>query len=176
MRSSRVPSFVGISSAKGQALSGVDIWKGTFSEKPVCLKVLRFFATETDREKLKKEFFHEALIWRQLRHPNILPFLGISDELFAPSLCMISPWMENGSLIRFLENNPLHDRFESYIEPLTKHNVHHFLTSLFGFATAAVRLWPAETGHFPHFLLPPDAGINTDSFQSTVCKVWIHNG
>ncbi|KAF7341616.1 Kinase-like protein [Mycena sanguinolenta] len=102
-----------------------DIWKGSLSDKPVCLKVLRFFSTETDRERLRKEFFHEALIWRQLRHPNILPFLGISDELFAPSLCMISPWMANGNLIRFLEGNPFHDRFQSILEVVEGINYLH---------------------------------------------------
>ncbi|KAJ7463019.1 kinase-like domain-containing protein [Mycena latifolia] len=112
---------------KGSVWGGgfADIWKGSLSEKPVCLKVLRFFVTETDRERLKKDFFHEALIWRQLRHANILPFLGISDELFAPSLCMISPWMANGNLIRFLEGNPLHDRFQSILEVVEGINYLH---------------------------------------------------
>jgi hypothetical protein len=29
--------------------------------------------------------------------------------------------------------------------------------------------------HIPHFILPPGAGINTDSFKALYCKVWIPN-
>ncbi|KIK53331.1 hypothetical protein GYMLUDRAFT_111058, partial [Collybiopsis luxurians FD-317 M1] len=51
-------------------------------------------------------FCHEALIWRQLCHPNILPLLGVNMDLFSPSFCLISPWMENRDIITFLKQNP----------------------------------------------------------------------
>ncbi|KAJ7145871.1 kinase-like domain-containing protein, partial [Mycena epipterygia] len=45
----------------------------------------------------------EALVWRELHHPNILPFIGIDRESFPSSLCMVSPWMEHGTILRYLE-------------------------------------------------------------------------
>ncbi|KAE9397241.1 kinase-like protein, partial [Gymnopus androsaceus JB14] len=52
---------------------------------------------------------NEAFIWRQLKHPNILPLLGINAEIFSPSFCLISPWMENKD-ITYLRKNPTHSR------------------------------------------------------------------
>ncbi len=62
---------------------------------------------------LLQEFCQEALVWRQLRHPNVLPFLGISKELFTPRYCLISPWMVNGDVMSYLEAHPDHDRLTS---------------------------------------------------------------
>ncbi|KIK63208.1 hypothetical protein GYMLUDRAFT_163508, partial [Collybiopsis luxurians FD-317 M1] len=87
-----------------------DIWRGTLKEKPVCLKVLRL-AIEQDEEaraEIRKQFCHEALVWRQLKHPNILPLLGANVDLFSPSFCLISPWMENRNVISYLKQNPQH--------------------------------------------------------------------
>jgi serine/threonine protein kinase len=46
----------------------------------------------------------EALLWRQLSHPHILPFLGIDTETFASrnALCLVSPWMQNGTLKQYI--------------------------------------------------------------------------
>ncbi|KAJ6583575.1 hypothetical protein DFH09DRAFT_841857, partial [Mycena vulgaris] len=49
-------------------------------------------------------FCREALSWGLLRHRNILPFLCVYED--GPSLCLLSPWMENGSLLTFLETYP----------------------------------------------------------------------
>jgi hypothetical protein len=62
---------------------------------------------------LMQELSHEAIMWKQFRHPNILPFLGVCLEMFAPRYCLISPWMSNGTIIQFLEKNPGHDRHKS---------------------------------------------------------------
>ncbi|KAF9038328.1 kinase-like protein [Hymenopellis radicata] len=98
-----------------------DIWRGTMAQKAVCLKVLRLFTgsvTEQARKKLFKQCWREALVWSHLEHPNVLPFLGVNSELFHPSICLISPWLENGNIIAFLENHPTHDRFRSLLEIL----------------------------------------------------------
>ncbi|KIK63204.1 hypothetical protein GYMLUDRAFT_41532 [Collybiopsis luxurians FD-317 M1] len=87
-----------------------DIWHGNLKEKPVCLKVLRL-AIEQDekaRAEIRKQFCHEALVWRQLKHPNILPLLGVNLDLFSPSFCLISPWMHNRDVITYLKQNPQH--------------------------------------------------------------------
>jgi serine/threonine protein kinase len=51
-------------------------------------------------------FCKEAVVWRQLSHPNILPFIGVDCETFADTnfLCMISPWMANGSLVNHIHS------------------------------------------------------------------------
>ncbi|KAE9391221.1 kinase-like protein [Gymnopus androsaceus JB14] len=89
-----------------------DIYRGNMGERRVCLKVLRLVIEENKdtRDKIRKEFCKEALIWRQLKHPNILPLLGVNAELFSPSFCLISPWMENKNIITYLKNNPGHNR------------------------------------------------------------------
>ncbi|KAE9404369.1 kinase-like protein [Gymnopus androsaceus JB14] len=89
-----------------------DIYRGTMGKRSVCLKVLRLHMEqhEKTRDKIRKEFCKEALIWRQLKHPNILPLLGVNAELFSPSFCLISPWMENKDIITYLKNNPNHNR------------------------------------------------------------------
>jgi hypothetical protein len=52
----------------------------------------------------------EALLWRQLNHPHILPFLGVDAETFAPrnALCLISPWMERGTLKQYITSASYH--------------------------------------------------------------------
>jgi serine/threonine protein kinase len=42
-----------------------------------------------------------------LAHPNVLPFIGIDAETFLDKkfLCMVSPWMTNGSLLKYLHSD-----------------------------------------------------------------------
>ncbi|KAK0188288.1 kinase-like domain-containing protein [Armillaria mellea] len=91
-----------------------DIYKGRINHSDVCLKVLRIFADgdTKPREDVKKEFCREVLVWRNLNHPNVVPFIGINDDLFYPSFCLISPWMNDGNLISFLAKNPGHNRVQ----------------------------------------------------------------
>jgi hypothetical protein len=45
-------------------------------------------------------FLREILMWRQLtqlKHPNILPLIGITSSRL-PDLKIVAPWQENGSL------------------------------------------------------------------------------
>lgn len=50
------------------------------------------------------------MTWRILRHPNVLPLLGVTmiDHRFV----MVSQWMKNGNVNEFLKNNPDADRLE----------------------------------------------------------------
>lgn len=38
-----------------------------------------------------------------LDHEHILPFLGIADDVFPGTVCMVVNWMENGSLRQYLK-------------------------------------------------------------------------
>ncbi|TDL15515.1 kinase-like protein, partial [Rickenella mellea] len=88
-----------------------DVWTGYFHSTPVALKALRIYK-RSDQEKALREFSHEATIWRLLRHTNILMFYGVfkGDENF-DRLCLVSPWMDAGNVIGYLEKNPDSDRF-----------------------------------------------------------------
>ena len=47
----------------------------------------------------------EGIVWRQLNHPNVLPFMGIYYlDTQQRQLCLVSPWMEEGNLVEFLQN------------------------------------------------------------------------
>lgn len=52
----------------------------------------------------------EALIWHQLRHPNVLLLLGIDANTFAntDALCMVSPWMRRGTIMEYIQTNDFH--------------------------------------------------------------------
>lgn len=50
----------------------------------------------------------EALPWRQLGHPNIVPFLGLDCDTYAPFPCMVSPLMSGGTLLKHLERHATH--------------------------------------------------------------------
>ncbi|KAJ7359530.1 kinase-like domain-containing protein [Mycena albidolilacea] len=80
-----------------------DIWKGLVGELSVSVKIMRLFR-DTDMKEAMQEFRHEALIWRQLSHPNLLPFFGL--YYLENRLCLVSPWMSNGHIIEFLKNAP----------------------------------------------------------------------
>ncbi|KAJ7213152.1 hypothetical protein GGX14DRAFT_446459 [Mycena pura] len=84
-----------------------DVWKGRIHGEIVSVKVMRVYQ-EADVEALLKEFYREALIWRQLSHPNLLPFFGAYYlEGSKSQLCLVSPWMENGNIARYLKGNPV---------------------------------------------------------------------
>ncbi|KAK0475676.1 kinase-like domain-containing protein, partial [Armillaria luteobubalina] len=90
-----------------------DIYRGRMRGIDICLKVLRIFShgEMKPRGDIRK-FCREVLVWRNLRHPNVLPFIGVNDDVFYPGFCLISPWMKNGDIISFLRQNPGHNRIQ----------------------------------------------------------------
>jgi serine/threonine protein kinase len=49
-----------------------------------------------------QKFRREVIAWRHLRHPNILPFIGVNLERH--KLAMVSEWMDHGNINEFVEN------------------------------------------------------------------------
>jgi len=47
-----------------------------------------------------QRFCREGVAWKHLRHPNILPLLGISLNEHRSAL--VSEWMENGNINEFI--------------------------------------------------------------------------
>ncbi|KAJ7713774.1 kinase-like domain-containing protein [Mycena olivaceomarginata] len=90
----------------GQQLDGGafgDIWKGLVGGHSVSVKIMRIFQ-DNDIQTVLKAFGREALIWRQLCHPNVLPFFGV--YFLDNRLCLVSPWMDNGNVVNFLKQDP----------------------------------------------------------------------
>ncbi|KAJ7625897.1 hypothetical protein FB45DRAFT_1030228 [Roridomyces roridus] len=83
-----------------------DVYKGRVHGETVSVKVMRVYQ-DADMQALLKEFYHEALIWRQLSHPNVLPFFGVYHLKDAKNrLGLVSPWMKNGSVVSYLKRYP----------------------------------------------------------------------
>ncbi|KAF9258045.1 hypothetical protein L218DRAFT_878132 [Marasmius fiardii PR-910] len=82
-----------------------DVWKGRIGQQLVCLKVVRAFS-QSDVEQILKDYMQEAIVWRQLNHPNVMPFMGIYYlDTEKKQLCLVSPWMAQGNLVEFLKNS-----------------------------------------------------------------------
>lgn len=41
-------------------------------------------------------------------HPNVLPVIGVSDTLFP--FCIMTPWMPDGNIIQYTQENPSANR------------------------------------------------------------------
>jgi len=78
-----------------------DVFRAMYQGKPVALKHMRRFQA-TDQRDIRRKFCREALVWQRLRHPYIVPLIGIDTDSFPSSLCMVSPWMQNGTVIKYL--------------------------------------------------------------------------
>ena len=60
-------------------------------------------------------FCKEFVTWKTLRHPNVLPLIGVTmtDDRFA----MVSEWMTNGNITQFVTAHWDVNRFE-LVSPL----------------------------------------------------------
>ncbi|KAJ6486741.1 kinase-like domain-containing protein, partial [Mycena sanguinolenta] len=82
-----------------------DIYQASYQGKAVALKRLRIFTADSTPHRTRLQFCKEALVWQGLRHRFILPLLGIDRSTFAPSFCMVSPWMKYGTVLRYLRDH-----------------------------------------------------------------------
>ena len=71
-----------------------------------------------------QRFCREGVAWRHLRHPNILPLLGVTvtEHQFA----LVSEWMENGNINDFIEK----DRHVNRVELVRCHSTHRVVTDM----------------------------------------------
>ena len=97
-----------------------DIYKGSMAGCDIAVKVLNVYQKSDMDTVLKvrpyssklpqllfrgvpQNFAREAVIWRQLAHPNVLPFFGVFRlGTMRDRLCLACPWMENGNLANYL--------------------------------------------------------------------------
>ncbi|EPQ57112.1 kinase-like protein, partial [Gloeophyllum trabeum ATCC 11539] len=58
-----------------------------------------------------QSFRREMVVWKQLRHPNVAPLLGIceweipAEQPNIPMQCLVSPWAQNGNLMEYLKSH-----------------------------------------------------------------------
>jgi serine/threonine protein kinase len=45
----------------------------------------------------------EAVLWRQLIHPFVVPLLGVG--MVSERLCLLSPWLSFGNLRQYLQQH-----------------------------------------------------------------------
>ncbi|KAF9642573.1 kinase-like protein [Thelephora ganbajun] len=86
-----------------------DVWNREYQGQQVAIKVLRTYV-HSDLRKIIRRFCKEFVTWKSLRHPNILPLLGVamSETQFA----MVSQWMPNGNINHFVKSHLDVNRFE----------------------------------------------------------------
>ncbi|KAH8833421.1 kinase-like domain-containing protein [Flagelloscypha sp. PMI_526] len=93
-----------------------DVFKGSWNDETVCIKRLRIYLhpdrepIESHKDKVLQAFLKEALVWKQLKHPNILPFIGVSSACFPHQMSLISPYMKNGDIMDYLERRSWADK------------------------------------------------------------------
>ena len=55
-------------------------------------------------------FCKEVALWKRISHPNITPFLGVSET--PGPLYMVSEWMPNGNVRQYIAKNPEASRLQ----------------------------------------------------------------
>ncbi|KAH9934222.1 kinase-like domain-containing protein [Fomitopsis serialis] len=93
-----------------------DIWRGQYRAQDVAVKALRV----SGRDKLQaveKMFFKEVVLWKNLRHDNITPFIGVDRKLFP--CAMVSVWMPHGNIVAYLGKFPEAARLQLLLDVAT---------------------------------------------------------
>ncbi|KAF9645013.1 kinase-like protein [Thelephora ganbajun] len=84
-----------------------DVWKGEYYGREVAVKVLRTYSN-SDFQKIIGRFCKEVVMWKALRHPNVLPLIGVT--MTETRFAMVSDWMANGNINDFVKAHPDVDR------------------------------------------------------------------
>ena len=71
---------------------------------------LDLLCVSTNSQYLVQRFCREVVTWNALRHPNVLPLLGVTmtENLFVA----VSEWMAKGNINEFVKVNAKAERLE----------------------------------------------------------------
>ncbi|KAK7686485.1 hypothetical protein QCA50_010082 [Cerrena zonata] len=85
-----------------------DVFRGKLRDHDVALKRLIYFSAMTaeERQQHSNNFAREALMWRQMKHENVLELYGIDIVRFPGSSCMVLPWVEHGNIREYMRKAP----------------------------------------------------------------------
>ncbi|KAH9929157.1 kinase-like domain-containing protein [Fomitopsis serialis] len=94
-----------------------DVWRGEYLVSgtgwvSVALKAIRINAGSASR--IRSSVCQEVIMWRRLRHPRIIPMLGVDTELFP--VCIVSEWAEHGTITAFLKRTPAANRLKLLVD------------------------------------------------------------
>ncbi|KAG9092747.1 hypothetical protein FS749_015472 [Ceratobasidium sp. UAMH 11750] len=108
-----ITSKLDISECSSHAVAGggfADVFQGRLQDgRRVAIKHPRLFVqNDQDGHEMIKLAAREMYSASKLIHPNVIRVTGL--VLFRGTLAIISPWMENGVVTRYLVNNPKADR------------------------------------------------------------------
>ncbi|KAG1792058.1 kinase-like domain-containing protein [Suillus plorans] len=86
-----------------------DVWKCSWRRKDsgtigVAVKSVRIHGSDLDRERKSKRLSKAIEGWLELDHDNVMPIFGMALG-FGPLPALVCPWMENGTLTHYLEQN-----------------------------------------------------------------------
>ncbi|KAF9781123.1 kinase-like domain-containing protein [Thelephora terrestris] len=84
-----------------------NVLKHTHQGQEVAIKTLRI---STSIGAITHRFCKEFVLWNALRHPNVLPLVGVI--LTETEAMMVSKWMPNGNINQFVKENQDVNRFE----------------------------------------------------------------
>ncbi|KXN81665.1 PAB-dependent poly(A)-specific ribonuclease subunit PAN3, partial [Leucoagaricus sp. SymC.cos] len=79
------------------------IYKGTFNQQVVCVKVVRADGSSTTADA--KDSAGELALLAHVSHLNIIPLYGAYFSAEYKRICIVTPWMENGDLAEFLKKS-----------------------------------------------------------------------
>jgi serine/threonine protein kinase len=80
------------------------IWSCDASSDEVAVKSPRFpNLSDHESVRINKNLDREICIWAELKHQYVLPLYGTVEE-FGPFRALVSPWMPNGTLNSYLNN------------------------------------------------------------------------
>ena len=98
-----------------------DVRKGSFKGRSVAVKTLRVSESGDKLEIRKVEnqatgscpgsltlwqrFCEEVAMWKNLSHPNVLHLIGVADALEEAKFSMVSEWMDNGDIMKYVRAN-----------------------------------------------------------------------
>jgi serine/threonine protein kinase len=98
----------------GRRASGgsADVYRGVCLGEDIALKAFKYplpsgvdsLNSLTSSDDRIHNLLLEFITWRQLLHPNVLPFYGVYflNTTVEIRFCLVSPWMENGNIVEFL--------------------------------------------------------------------------
>ncbi|KZT50795.1 kinase-like protein [Calocera cornea HHB12733] len=82
-----------------------DIWIGQYKGHKVAIKTRRVLSYQPSHHIIHR-LARELDIWKDLKHPNILPLLGVCAH--GPyGFALVSPWMERGHIRSYLRLDPM---------------------------------------------------------------------
>ncbi|KAF9644755.1 kinase-like protein [Thelephora ganbajun] len=82
-----------------------DVYRGTLNGSMVRVKRVQVYLKDGPQE-VAKTFCQEVVMWKRLKHSNVVPLLGITISPFQ----LISDWMSGGDLPEYIKKNPDADR------------------------------------------------------------------